>query len=90
MNILGIDIGGSGIKGAPVDTDRGKLTAEHYRIPTPQPFVVECEKAGTFQATAPLAEARVCRVAYTRSRCEFRRQERRVRQRSLFASAPLR
>ncbi len=37
MNILGIDIGGSGIKGAPVDTDRGELTAEYYRIPTPQP-----------------------------------------------------
>ena len=26
--ILGIDIGGSGIKGAPVDTQTGKLTAE--------------------------------------------------------------
>lgn len=36
MNIvLGIDIGGSGIKGAPVDTDTGKLTAERLRIPTP-------------------------------------------------------
>ncbi len=33
--ILGIDIGGSGIKGAPVDTDTGKLLAERYRIPTP-------------------------------------------------------
>ncbi len=33
--ILGIDIGGSGIKGAPVDTQTGKLTAERHRIPTP-------------------------------------------------------
>ncbi len=33
--ILGIDIGGSGIKGAPVDTDTGSLTAERLRIPTP-------------------------------------------------------
>ncbi|AWN23907.1 polyphosphate glucokinase [Deinococcus irradiatisoli] len=33
--ILGIDIGGSGIKGAPVDTDTGKLLSERYRIPTP-------------------------------------------------------
>jgi len=33
--ILGIDIGGSGIKGAPVDTATGKLTAERHRIPTP-------------------------------------------------------
>lgn len=37
MNILGIDIGGSGIKGAPVDLDRGELTADRLRIPTPQP-----------------------------------------------------
>ncbi|GAA5511476.1 polyphosphate glucokinase [Deinococcus carri] len=34
--ILGIDIGGSGIKGAPVDTDTGKLVAERWRIPTPE------------------------------------------------------
>ena len=37
MIILGIDIGGSGIKGAPVDVERGELMTEHYRIPTPQP-----------------------------------------------------
>jgi polyphosphate glucokinase len=37
MIILGIDIGGSGIKGAPVDVERGELTTEYYRIPTPQP-----------------------------------------------------
>lgn len=34
--ILGIDIGGSGIKGAPVDTASGKLLAERHRIPTPE------------------------------------------------------
>jgi len=37
MEILGIDIGGSGVKGAPVDTKRGTLLAERYRVPTPQP-----------------------------------------------------
>lgn len=37
MIILGIDIGGSGIKGAPVDTERGELTTPYHRIPTPQP-----------------------------------------------------
>lgn len=37
MKILGIDIGGTGIKGAPVDTATGKLLAERFRIPTPQP-----------------------------------------------------
>lgn len=34
--ILGIDIGGSGIKGAPVDTLTGQLVAERHRIPTPE------------------------------------------------------
>jgi polyphosphate glucokinase len=37
MEILGIDIGGSGIKGAPVDTEQGRLLAERQRIPTPHP-----------------------------------------------------
>lgn len=37
MIILGIDIGGSGIKGAPVDVEQGALTTPYYRIPTPQP-----------------------------------------------------
>jgi polyphosphate glucokinase len=37
MEILGIDIGGSGIKGAPVEIERGVLAAERCRIPTPLP-----------------------------------------------------
>jgi polyphosphate glucokinase len=37
VEILGIDIGGSGIKGAPVNTESGELLAPRYRIPTPQP-----------------------------------------------------
>jgi len=36
MHILGIDVGGSGIKGAPVDTDTGELLAERLRIKTPK------------------------------------------------------
>jgi polyphosphate glucokinase len=36
MKILGIDIGGSALKGAPVDTVTGRLLAERYRIPTPE------------------------------------------------------
>jgi polyphosphate glucokinase len=35
MDAFGIDIGGSGIKGAPVDLDTGDLAAERYRIDTP-------------------------------------------------------
>ena len=34
---FGIDVGGSGIKGAPVDLERGALAAERVRIATPQP-----------------------------------------------------
>lgn len=37
MEVLGIDIGGSGIKGAPVDTDTGHLLAARYRLQTPSP-----------------------------------------------------
>lgn len=39
--IFGIDVGGSGIKGAPVDAAKGDLTADRYRIPTPQPSTPE-------------------------------------------------
>ncbi len=34
---LGIDIGGSGIKGAMVDLELGDFASERHRIPTPQP-----------------------------------------------------
>jgi len=36
MHVLGIDIGGSGIKSAPVDIKTGKLLAERVRIKTPK------------------------------------------------------
>lgn len=34
---LGIDVGGTGIKAAPVDVSAGKLVAERLRVLTPQP-----------------------------------------------------
>lgn len=37
MEVLGIDIGGSGIKGAIVDTRKGAFVGERFRIATPQP-----------------------------------------------------
>lgn len=37
MAVLGIDIGGSGIKGAPVDVETGKFLEKRFRIPTPSP-----------------------------------------------------
>ena len=36
MKVLGIDIGGSGIKGAPVNTKKGELLAPRFRVPTPE------------------------------------------------------
>jgi polyphosphate glucokinase len=36
-HVLGIDIGGTGIKAAPVDTATGELTAERQKLPTPHP-----------------------------------------------------
>ncbi len=37
MEILGIDIGGSGIKAAPVDVTTGTLTRERIKVLTPRP-----------------------------------------------------
>ena len=37
MQIFGLDIGGSGIKGAPVDLDRGDLAQERFKVLTPHP-----------------------------------------------------
>ena len=37
MSIIGIDVGGSGIKGAPVDLGTGQLLTERHKLNTPQP-----------------------------------------------------
>jgi len=34
---FGIDVGGSGVKGAVVDLDTGQIIGERFRLPTPQP-----------------------------------------------------
>ena len=54
MQALGIDIGGTGIKGAPVDLETGKLLADRKKIATPRPATPEAvtdvvrELAGSF------------------------------------------
>ena len=56
---LGIDVGGSGIKGAPVDLETGQLLAERVRIDTPSPSTPQAvaqvcaEVAATFTWTSP-------------------------------------
>ena len=37
--VLGIDIGGTGVKAAPVDVATGRLLAERVKLPTPSPAV---------------------------------------------------
>jgi polyphosphate glucokinase len=49
MHILGVDIGGSGIKGAIVDAIKGELVTERYRIETPQPATPEAIAAALAQ-----------------------------------------
>lgn len=41
MHILGIDIGGTGIKGGIVDTTTGEMISEKFRLPTPRPALPE-------------------------------------------------
>lgn len=50
--ILGIDIGGTGIKGAPVNLATGELTAERFRVLTPQPSTPEAVAAAVAEVAA--------------------------------------
>lgn len=60
MQVLGIDIGGSGVKGAPVDTVTGQLAAERFRLATPRPATPDAvaeivgEVAAHFAWTGPV------------------------------------
>ncbi|MEU9555847.1 polyphosphate--glucose phosphotransferase [Streptomyces fumanus] len=49
MQIFGVDIGGSGIKGAPVDLDRGDLAEERCKVLTPHPATPESVADGVRQ-----------------------------------------
>ncbi|HSZ42081.1 MAG TPA: ROK family protein [Trebonia sp.] len=60
MQVLGIDIGGTGIKGAPVDTATGQLLTERKKIATPRPATPDAvtevvrELAAQFEWTGPV------------------------------------
>ncbi|GAB2986865.1 ROK family protein [Streptomyces pseudoechinosporeus] len=60
MQIFGVDIGGSGIKGAPVDLDRGDLAHERHKVLTPHPSTPDAvadgvkEVVGHFGWTGPV------------------------------------
>ena len=57
---LGVDVGGSGVKGAIVDLDTGQLVGERFRLDTPQPATPEAvtktvaEVVGHFGWTGPV------------------------------------
>ncbi|MEU4497182.1 polyphosphate--glucose phosphotransferase [Streptomyces sp. NPDC023998] len=60
MNVFGVDIGGSGIKGAPVDLERGVLAQERHKVLTPQPATPDAvadrvaEVVGHFDWSGPV------------------------------------
>ncbi|MCZ4602414.1 ROK family protein [Streptomyces sp. Lzd4kr] len=41
MHIFGVDIGGSGIKGAPVDLDKGDVSQKRFKVLTPHPATLD-------------------------------------------------
>lgn len=54
---LGVDIGGSGIKAAPVDLQVGDFAADRVRIPTPQPSTPDAVAKVVAEVVAGAAEA---------------------------------
>ncbi len=53
--LIGVDIGGSGIKAGVVDSRRGELIGERVRVPTPQPATPEAVVAATAELVGSLA-----------------------------------
>ena len=49
---LGVDVGGSGVKGALVDLDTGRLIGERFRLDTPQPATPEAVTAAVAAVVA--------------------------------------
>ncbi|MFD8572312.1 polyphosphate--glucose phosphotransferase [Streptomyces sp. NPDC059639] len=55
MEIFGVDIGGSGIKGAPVDLERGDLAEERFKVLTPRPATPDAVADGVKQVVENFA-----------------------------------
>lgn len=49
---LGVDVGGSGIKGAPIDLASGELTAERHKVATPRPATPAAVAAAVAEVVA--------------------------------------
>ena len=61
--LIGVDIGGSGIKAGVVDSRRGVLIGERVRVPTPQPATPEAVVAATAELVAVARRRRRARSA---------------------------
>ena len=53
---LGIDIGGTGMKAAPVEVSTGRLIADRFRIPTPTPSTPEAMAEVVREGTRHLSD----------------------------------
>lgn len=53
--VIGIDIGGTGIKGGIVDLARGEIIGQRFRVPTPQPSHPEAVAAVVLDIVAELS-----------------------------------
>lgn len=54
---IGVDVGGSGVKAAVVDTENGRLRSERLRVPTPQPATPEAVSATIARLVRRLAKS---------------------------------
>src|SRR6476646_8456075 len=54
---IGVDVGGSGIKGAVVDVEAGRLRSERIRVPTPMPSTPEAVNVSIVRLVRRLARA---------------------------------
>ncbi|MFL5757229.1 MAG: polyphosphate--glucose phosphotransferase [Chloroflexota bacterium] len=54
---IGVDIGGSGIKGAAVEVTTGRLVSERIRVPTPQPSIPDAVIESTARVVERLARS---------------------------------
>jgi polyphosphate glucokinase len=54
IRAMGVDVGGTGTKGAIVDLSSGELVTDRYRLPTPQPSTPEAvaDTVGAIVASA--------------------------------------
>jgi len=57
MEMIGIDVGGTGIKAAVVETTSGELVTERVRVPTPQPATPKSVAKATAGLVAELPRA---------------------------------